>query len=89
VMTQAFKTESGQMTRLSISLAKQATYRVRAEGSTLKVQLVPAKLAFIDTKATETGTWKRTLWTTLTNADSLNGTYKGNTYLLGISVTKK
>jgi long-chain fatty acid transport protein len=27
--------------------------------------------------------------TTLTNADSLNGTYKGNTYLLGISVTKK
>ena len=26
---------------------------------------------------------------TPTNADALNGTYKGNTYLLGISVTKK
>jgi len=42
VMTQAFKTEAGQMTRVSINLLKQAAYRVRAEGTTLKVQLTPA-----------------------------------------------
>ncbi len=42
VMTQAFTTEAGQMTRVSINLLKQATYRVRAEGTTLKVQLTPA-----------------------------------------------
>ncbi len=42
VMTQAFKTGTGQMTRLSISLAKNAAYRVRAEGTSLKVLLVPA-----------------------------------------------
>ena len=37
VLTQGFKTEAGTMTRLSVSLVKQATYRVRAEGTTLKV----------------------------------------------------
>jgi type IV pilus assembly protein PilQ len=42
VMTQGFKTEAGHMTRLSISLNKQATYRVRAEGNVLKVTLTPA-----------------------------------------------
>ena len=42
VMTQAFKTEAGQMTRVSINLLKQATYRVRAEGTSLKVLLTPA-----------------------------------------------
>jgi type IV pilus assembly protein PilQ len=42
VMTQAFKTDAGRMTRLSINLVKQAAYRVRAEGTTLKVQLTPA-----------------------------------------------
>jgi type IV pilus assembly protein PilQ len=42
VLTQGFKTEAGTMTRLSVSLLKQATYRVRAEGTTLKVTLVPA-----------------------------------------------
>lgn len=42
VMTQAFKTDAGHMTRLSISLNKQATYRVRADGNTLKVTLTPA-----------------------------------------------
>jgi len=42
VMTQAFKTDAGQMTRLSINLLKQATYRVRAEGTSLKVMLTPA-----------------------------------------------
>src|SRR3954471_8323326 len=31
VLTQAFKTEQGTMTRLSVSLVKPATYRVRAE----------------------------------------------------------
>jgi type IV pilus assembly protein PilQ len=42
VMTQAFKTDAGQMTRLSINLVKQAAYRVRAEGTSLKVLLTPA-----------------------------------------------
>jgi type IV pilus assembly protein PilQ len=42
VMTQAFKTEAGQMTRLSINLNKQAAYRVRGEGTSLKVMLTPA-----------------------------------------------
>jgi type IV pilus assembly protein PilQ len=42
VLTQAFKSEAGQMTRLAVSLTKQATYRVRAEGTSLKVTLTPA-----------------------------------------------
>lgn len=42
VMTQAFKTEAGQMTRLSINLTRQAAYRVRADGTSLKVTLTPA-----------------------------------------------
>ncbi|HSO34452.1 MAG TPA: type IV pilus secretin PilQ, partial [Labilithrix sp.] len=42
VLTQAFKTDQGMMTRLSVSLVKQATYRVRAEGTSLKVTLTPA-----------------------------------------------
>jgi type IV pilus assembly protein PilQ len=42
VVTQGFKSDAGMMTRLSVSLAKQATYRVRAEGTTLKVLLTPA-----------------------------------------------
>jgi type IV pilus assembly protein PilQ len=42
VLTQAFKTEQGMMTRLSVSLVKQATYRVRAEGTSLKLTLIPA-----------------------------------------------
>ena len=42
VLTQGFKTETGSMTRLSVSLVKQATYRVRADGTTLKVSLMPA-----------------------------------------------
>ena len=42
VLTQGFKTETGNMTRLSVSLVKQATYRVRADGTTLKVSLTPA-----------------------------------------------
>lgn len=42
VLTQGFKTDAGTMTRLSVSLVKQATYRVRAEGTTLKVMLTPS-----------------------------------------------
>ncbi|MBX3214971.1 MAG: type IV pilus secretin PilQ, partial [Labilithrix sp.] len=42
VMTQAFKTGAGQMTRLSINLTKQAAYRVRPDGTSLKVTLTPA-----------------------------------------------
>lgn len=42
VLTQAFKTDQGTMTRLSISLLKQATYRVRAEGTKLRITLVPS-----------------------------------------------
>lgn len=42
VLTQGFKTDAGTMTRLSVSLLKQASYRVRAEGNTLKVSLTPS-----------------------------------------------
>jgi type IV pilus assembly protein PilQ len=42
VMTQAFKTAAGTMTRLTINLAQPATYRVHPEGTSLKVELVPA-----------------------------------------------
>ena len=41
LLTQAFKTDAGQMTRLSVSLTKTATYRVRQDGSSLKLLLVP------------------------------------------------
>src|SRR5688500_6212651 len=40
-VTQAFKTDAGSMTRLTISLGKTATYRVRADGNALKLILVP------------------------------------------------
>ncbi|HVH43673.1 MAG TPA: type IV pilus secretin PilQ [Labilithrix sp.] len=42
VMTQAFKTEAGQMTRLSINLLKPAAYRVRPDGTSLKLTFTPA-----------------------------------------------
>jgi type IV pilus assembly protein PilQ len=42
ILTQGFKTDAGTMTRLSVSLVKQATYRVRAEGTSLKVSLTPS-----------------------------------------------
>lgn len=41
VATQAFKTGAGQMTRLTVSLTNNASYRVKAEGSSLKLVLVP------------------------------------------------
>ncbi|MDB4940772.1 MAG: Type pilus biosis protein PilQ [Labilithrix sp.] len=51
VLTQAFKTEQGMMTRLSVSLVKQATYRVRAEGTSLKVTLTPSSTTAAATAA--------------------------------------
>jgi type IV pilus assembly protein PilQ len=42
IMTQSFTTEAGKMTRLSISLTKPVLYRVKAEGSTLKMILTPS-----------------------------------------------
>lgn len=42
VLTQAFKTNAGQMTRVTISLTKPATYRVKPEGTSLRVVLTPA-----------------------------------------------
>ena len=44
VMTQAFRTETGSMTRVSVNLTQHATYRVRAEGRTLKIALTPGKV---------------------------------------------
>ena len=42
IMTQSFTTEAGKLTRLSISLSKPVLYRVKAEGSTLRMILTPA-----------------------------------------------
>ena len=42
VLTQGFKTEAGTMTRLAISLTKQANYRVHPEGTTLHITILPA-----------------------------------------------
>lgn len=41
ILTQAFETEAGHLTRLAISLSQHASYRVRAEGTSLKVLLAP------------------------------------------------
>jgi type IV pilus assembly protein PilQ len=43
VLTQGFKTEAGTTTRLTVSLAHQATYSVRSDGETLRVLLAPAE----------------------------------------------
>ncbi len=42
VLTQSFKTDTGSVTRLSVNLAKKASYRVRADGTTLRVTLTPS-----------------------------------------------
>jgi type IV pilus assembly protein PilQ len=42
ILTQAFKTASGEMTRVTINLSKPASYRVRPDGASLRVSLVPA-----------------------------------------------
>jgi type IV pilus assembly protein PilQ len=55
VMTQSFKTSTGQMTRVTISLVKPASYRVRPEGNTLKVTLTPAAATAPATGAAKDG----------------------------------
>ena len=42
ILTQSFHTESGNMTRLTIHLSKDATFRVRADGTTLHVLFTPS-----------------------------------------------
>jgi len=42
VLTQAFRTDAGQMTRLTVNLTKAASYRVYADGNDLRIQLAPA-----------------------------------------------
>jgi type IV pilus assembly protein PilQ len=42
VLAQGFKTDAGSSARLVVSLAKPAAYRLKAEGSTLRVLLAPA-----------------------------------------------
>ncbi len=42
VLTQGFKTDAGQMTRVVVSLANNAAYRLKADGFTLRVLLAPA-----------------------------------------------
>jgi type IV pilus assembly protein PilQ len=42
VMTQAFKNDAGSTTRIIISLVQTASYRLRAEGNSLKISLAPA-----------------------------------------------
>ncbi len=43
IQTQAFKTDAGNMTRLSVNLSKLSTYRVRADGTSLKIALSPSE----------------------------------------------
>jgi type IV pilus assembly protein PilQ len=42
LMTQAFTTQAGRMTRLSINLSKTASYRVRVDGTSLLIMLTPS-----------------------------------------------
>ncbi|MFO0665994.1 MAG: type IV pilus secretin PilQ [Polyangiaceae bacterium] len=43
MMTQAFQTAQGSLTRITVNLVRPASYRVRSEGSTLKLSLTAAK----------------------------------------------
>jgi type IV pilus assembly protein PilQ len=43
ILTQAFKGDAGQSARLTISLANQASYRLKADGATLRILLSPAE----------------------------------------------
>lgn len=43
ILTQGFKTDAGQTARLTVSLAHQASYRLKADGATLRVILAPAE----------------------------------------------
>jgi type IV pilus assembly protein PilQ len=49
VLTQSFKTETGLMTRVTVALAKDATYRVSVDGDTLRVILTPKVIGAVDT----------------------------------------
>jgi type IV pilus assembly protein PilQ len=42
VLTQGFTTDGGRTTRVSISLSKNAAYRVRADGNLLRIGLTPS-----------------------------------------------
>ncbi|HSQ67782.1 MAG TPA: type IV pilus secretin PilQ [Polyangiaceae bacterium] len=42
ILTRAFSTEQGSMTRVTINFAKDATYRVRPDGTTLRITLYSA-----------------------------------------------
>jgi type IV pilus assembly protein PilQ len=42
ILTQGFKTGAGRTARLTVSLANQATYQLKADGSTLRLILAPA-----------------------------------------------
>src|SRR5260370_21321869 len=43
VMTEVSKTSTGSLTRVSIALTKDATYRVRVDGNTFRVWLSPSE----------------------------------------------
>jgi type IV pilus assembly protein PilQ len=43
ILTQGFKSGGGQTARLTVSLANQATYQLKADGSTLRLLLAPAE----------------------------------------------
>ncbi len=51
VLTQGYRTATGSMTRLAVNLTQQATYRVRADGTSLRVVLTPAKVTAVATSA--------------------------------------
>jgi type IV pilus assembly protein PilQ len=55
VMTQAFPTASGSMTRVTVNLLHGATYRVVPDGSTLRVLLSPSAASTSASAAAATG----------------------------------
>lgn len=52
VLTQAFRTEAGNVTRLAVSLSNSATYRVRADGTNLRVTLTPSETTAVASATT-------------------------------------
>jgi type IV pilus assembly protein PilQ len=51
VLTQAFKTAAGATTRVTINLRETAAYRIKAEGNSLRVVLVPNATTMVDDSA--------------------------------------
>ena len=43
ILTQAFKTDAGMLTRVTVSLNKPAAYRIRPDGDILRLTLTPGK----------------------------------------------